>query len=241
MKLRSALLPTLCIGLVALTLTSATAQQRSRGGFGSRGGTSLVTVAANENVQKDLGTSADTAGKLRELRDDYFAAVQKENQNAGISFQGIQNMSREEREKMTAKMAEVGRKLNDEFNPKVKALVSDDQYKRLQQIQLQSNLRNSDPSALTAADVAAELKLTDDQKTKLNDLNSEFGGRLRELFTGGGGGGNQEAFAKLREERTTKTLEILTADQKTALEKLKGPEFDVSQLGFGGRGRRGKN
>jgi hypothetical protein len=237
---------TLSLGvtLVLLTAFGASAQQRGqrgRGGFGFGGATSLVSIAANENVQKDLGLSADASGKLRELRDDYFAAVQKENQNAGINFQGFQDMSREEREKMMAKMAEVSRKLNDEFNPKVKALVSDGQYKRLQQIQLQSNLRNAGPSALTAPEVASELQITDDQKSKLSDLNADFARRQRELFTGGGGGGNQEAFTKLREERTAKTMEVLTADQKSTLEKLKGPEFDVSQLGFGGRGRRGNN
>jgi hypothetical protein len=244
MKLRSTLFLTLTVSLVLVASGISSAQQRGqrgRGGFGflGGGGTSLITIAANENVQKDLGLSADTSGKLRELRDDYFAAVQKENQNAGINFQGFQNMSREERDKLTAKITEVSRKLNDEFNPKVKALVTDDQYMRLQQIQLQSNLRNRGPGALTYSQVASELKLTDDQKKRLDDLQTEFDRKQRELFSGGGQ--DREAFAKLRDERTAKTMEVLTADQKTTLEKLKGPDFDVSQLGFGGRGRRGNN
>jgi Spy/CpxP family protein refolding chaperone len=223
----------LTLALTTLALSPVTAQQRSRVNFGG-GGTGL-TIAANENVQKDLGLSSDVSGKLRELREDYSAAVRKEYETAGISFQGFQNMSREERDKMAAKMGEVNRKLDEEFNPKVKALLSADQYKRLQQIQLQSNLRYGGPGALTYSEVAAELKLTDDQKKKLGELNGEYrrqSGDARE----------QEARAKLREEFTAKTNELLTADQKAALEKLKGPEFDVSQLGFGGRGgRRGKN
>ena len=225
-----------------LVAGTASAQQRGRGGFTfGGGGGSLVTIAASESVQKDLGLSADTSSKIRELRDDYGAALRKEYETANISFEGFQNMSREEREKLTAKMAEVNRKLSDEFNPKVKALVSADQYKRLEQIQLQSNLRFGGPGALTYSNVASELKLTDDQKKKLEELNTDYTRRQRELFTGGGGG-NNEARTKLREEFTTKTNELLTADQKSTLEKLKGPEFDVSQLGFGGRGgRRGKN
>src|SRR5262245_18589339 len=135
-------------------------------------------------------------------------------------------------------MAEIGNNLNDEFNPKLKAIISADQYKRLAQIQLQSNLRNIGPGALTTGETAAELKLTDDQKQRLNALGAEFAQRQRDLFTGGGF--DQAAMAKLRDERTAKTMELLSAEQKETLNNLKGSEFDVSQLGFGFGGRRGK-
>jgi len=199
------------------------------GGFGN----SLVMLAAVEAVQKDLGLSADTASKLTSLRDDLNAARQKEYQTAGINPQDFQNMSAEQRQKMT----QIGTKLNDEFNPKLKGIVSADQYKRLQQISLQSGLRNQGPTALLVPEVASELKLTDDQRQKLNALNMEFTQKQRDLFTGGGF--DQAAFTKLRDERTAKTMDVLTGEQKETLNKLKGSEFDVSQLGFGG-GRRGK-
>jgi hypothetical protein len=221
------------IGLMmALGLASEALAQRGRGGFGGFGPTNAATIAANESVQKELGLSGDIVGKLTALRDDYRAAAQKEYQNAGIDFQNLNAESRQ-------KMVEVGNKLNSEFDPKVTDLVGADAYKRLQQIQLQYNVRNAGPGALTAADVASELKLTDDQKKKLNELNTEFGRRQRELFTGGGGGGNQEAFTKLREERTEKTMAVLTAEQKDKLKSLQGSTFDVSQIssGFGRRGK----
>ena len=47
-------------------------------------------------------------------------------------------------------------------------------------------------------------------------------------------------MTKAREETTTKLMDVLTADQKTKLENMKGPKFDVSVLrgpGGGGRGR----
>lgn len=241
MKLRQLAICILALASIALTLSTATAQQRGRGGFfgfGGGGGTSLVTTAASEAVQKDIGLSGDVASKLRELRDDYLAAVRKEYETGGVSFQGFQDMSREDREKMQAKVAEINRKLAEEFNPKLKSLVAADQYKRIQQIQLQSNLRFGGPGALTYAEVASELKLSDDQKSKLNELSGEFGRRSRDL----GFDASTESRAKLREEFTAKTNELLNAEQKSALEKLKGPEFDVSQLNFGGRGgRRGNN
>ena len=226
----------------ATMVGTASAQQKGKGrgfgggfGFGG-GGNSLVTLAAVEAVQKELGVSGDVAGKLTSLRDDLTAARQKELQSAGINPQDFQSITAEQRQKMVA----IGNKLNDEFNPKLKALVSADQVKRLQQIQLQSALRNQGPPALTAPEVAAELKLTDDQRKKLEEVNTEFMQKQRDLF-GGGGGGGPEAFNKLRDERTSKTMDVLTADQKTKLESLKGSAFDVSQLGFGGGGRRGKN
>jgi hypothetical protein len=237
----------LVIGLfmVAVAAGPAIGQQKGRGGFGGGfpgfggAGNQLTALAANEAVQKDLGISGDVSGKLTSLRDDASAARQKEFQMAGIRIQDFQNMSRDERQKLTEKMIEVDRKLSDEFNPKLKQIISADQFKRLEQIQLQYNLRYRGSGALTYANVASELNLTDDQKKKLNDLQTEYDAKQRELFTGGGGGGNQEAFGKLREERTNKTMDLLTAEQKTKLESLKGPAFDVSQIGLG-TGRRGK-
>jgi ABC-type phosphate/phosphonate transport system substrate-binding protein len=223
---------------------SASAQQRGRGGFGFGGGNAanLVTLAGTEAVQKDLGLSGDSASKLTALRDDYRAASQKEYQAADINFQGFQNLSNEERQKVQQKMAAVNTKLSDEFNPKVKALLSADQVKRLEQIQLQVNLRFQGPAALATGDLASQLNLTGEQKEKLMSLGQEYGAKQRELFSGGNV--DQEAMAKLRQERTDKTMAVLTAEQKEKLKSLEGSSFDVSQvnLGFGGRGgRRGQN
>jgi hypothetical protein len=230
--------------MVAALAVSGEAQQRGRGGFGFGGQTaSLVTIASNEAVQKDLGLSSDVASKLTALRDDYRAAVQKEYQDAGINFQNFQNQSNEERQRNAQKMAEINRKLTDEFNPKVKALLSADQLKRLAQIQLQANLRNLGPAALTTAatpEVAAALSLTNEQKEKLNAVRDEFAAKQRELFTGGNV--DRQAMDKLRAERKTKAREILTAEQQQKLDELKGSEFDVAQINlFGFGGRRGKN
>jgi hypothetical protein len=232
----------LCLAVIATTLIASHALGQAKkgrgggiGGFG--GGDSLASLATREPVQKDLGVSGDLATKLASLRDDFIAAQQKEYQSAGISFQNFQNMSAEERQKMRDKIVDATKKLNEEFIPKIKALVSADQYKRLQQIHLQSNLRFRGPGALTYADVASELKLSDEQKMKLDALQTEYDAKQRELFTGGAF--DPAASAKLADERTSKTLELLTAEQKEKLNSLKGPAFDVSQIPPGG-GRRGK-
>lgn len=198
----------------------------------------MLTLATNEAVQKELGIGADLAAKLASLRDDYRAAIQKEYQTAGIDFQSFQNLSADERQKVTAKMTEINTKLNEEFTPQLAKLLSADQMGRLKQIQIQAQ----GATALTTnPEVAQALNLSEEQRRKLNDLQAEFARRQRDLFTSGD---PQERFAKLRElnrERDAKLLEVLTDEQKQKFTALKGDPFDVSQLGFGGRGRRGNN
>jgi hypothetical protein len=220
--------------LLTLLVATASAQPRGRGGRG--GFDSLPALAGHEAVQKDLGISGDLAGKLAALRDDIVAAQQKEYQVAGVSQQAFQNMSAEQRQKMT----QISTKLNEEFDPKLKAMISADQIKRLNQIRLQFGLANQGPLAITAPEIASELSLTDDQREKLNALNGELAERQREMFRSGF---DPAANAKLREERVAKTTELLSAEQKEKLKTLTGSPFDVGQLGggIGGpAGRKGK-
>lgn len=238
-----------CVALVLAVTTTAMAQaqgQRRGGGFGAFGarGQSLVGLAAQEPVQKDLGLSADLVTKITSLNDDYRAAVTKEGE-ANPFPQGIRDLPEAER---TAKMAEYAKKqteitakLNGEFTPKLQAIVGADGVKRLKQIQIQSQ----GAAALANADVVSELKLTDEQKKKVADLVTEYATKVQGAFTPGGGGNFQEAAAKIREinkERDEKAVAILTDEQKTKFTALKGQAFDVSTLrtGFGG-GRRGNN
>jgi hypothetical protein len=224
---------TVAMGLVVI---SASAQQKGGRGFGFGGGgafVNLVTLAAQEAVQKDLGVSGDTVGKLTSLRDDYVAAQRKEYESAGINPQDFQNLSAEQRQKMNS----IATKLGEEFNPKVKELLSADQFKRLKQIQIQAQ----GSAAFNSPEVASELKLTDDQKKQLTELQAEYGRKIQGLR---GGGGGQEVFAKMGElntERDGKAIGLLNAEQKEKLAALKGSPFDIRQLGFGGRGKRGKN
>jgi len=242
MKVSKLVVFSVAVVAVATVVGIASAQQgKGRGGgfFGGAAGGNLTVLAASEAVQKDLGLSGDVVGKLTSLRDDFFAASQKENQNAGIRPQDFQNLSADERRAATEKMAAIGAKLNEEFTPKLKELLSADQFKRLKQIQIQA--MGAGP-ALASKEVASELGLSDEQTKKIGEVNAEALGKQRELS-----GDFQERFAKIRElntERDNKAVELLTADQKTKFTALKGSAFDTTQLGFGGRGgfggRKGK-
>jgi hypothetical protein len=89
-----------------------------------------------------------------------------------------------------------------------------------------------------AKDVAADLKLSEEQTKKLDDLDKKMSDKRREAFSGGGG--DREAMAeKMRElnEETNKELTaVLNADQMKRLKQLqlqstlKGPGGLVGAL-----------
>src|SRR5262249_42972578 len=101
--------------------------------------------------------------------------------------------------------------------------------KRLRQIHLQYRLNLSGPTGLLDPDVAADLKLTDDQRQALQALRGEF---MRNLFPRGGSN-DREAVEKNKQNQelvTTKAIDALTKEQKETLDKLKGNAFDFSNF-----------
>lgn len=235
---RSLLVVGLCAAAIGISAASAQEQKggRGRGGFTfSRGTGSLVSLANNEAVQKELALGEEEKSKLTKLSEEYRAAAQKEMSAAGIDFQGLRDLPDDQRRTKMAefgtKSQEVTRKLTEQFNPKVKEALSAEQLTRLKQIQIQS----MGSAALNDPEIAKELAITEEQKKKLADVSAEYRKKQSELF---GNDNAQDRFAKLRElreEQDTKTTEVLTAEQKEKLAKLKGKEFDVAQL-RGGRG-----
>lgn len=81
-------------------------------------------------------------------------------------------------------------------------------------------------------DVKNDLKLTDDQKTKLLDLQDKTGSQMRELFQNGGAGGDREkmqADMKVIMDNANKEANtILTPDQQTRLKQI-----GIQLAGFG--------
>ncbi len=227
---------TLFVAVAGLTMFAdlASAQQqgqgRGRGMFG-RGG--IVSLAGNEAVQKELGIEADAKEKLASIGQAYGDEVREQMQTAGAA--GLQNATDEERQKIMAKMQEITQKLSAKYAPKLKESLKPDQFTRLQQISWQA----SGAMAFSDPELAKALDLSKEQQEKINAVSQEFQQKLRSLFTGGGGG--QEAFAKMREinqERDKKAEEILSKEQQDKLKELKGKPFDLAQLQPGGPGGR---
>ena len=77
-------------------------------------------------------------------------------------------------------------------------------------------------------EVQTALKLTDDQKTKVDEINDELRDDRRELFQGGGGGGDFRACARngeTEQEAAAKLAEVLDAGQQ---KRLMGIQIQVN-------------
>jgi hypothetical protein len=215
---------------------------RSRGGMfmgGSGGAPTLLDTAGMllraEEVQKELELLDDQKAKLKAVSDEVREEMQKQGEK-------LRDLSQEER---SAKFAELRKDFSAKITAKLNEVLLPHQMERVKQLAVQ----RLGPMALGDPDVQQKLKITDEQKEKMQAVRESITNSARELF------GNRESlqnldenarrkrfeemrekFGKLRSEAEGKALEILTADQKDTLEKMKGKKFDFPEnMGFGGR------
>jgi hypothetical protein len=192
------------LGLGLVLTTPAFAQRGFGGGFGGAG---LLT---NEGVQKELKLDEDQIAKAREAS----AAIREKFSG---DFQNIQGLSQDERRELMAKVnAETRKSLADILKP--------EQQKRFDQIQLQ--VRGVD--AFSTEDVQTKLKLTSEQKDKLQSLVEDARQQSMEAFQSAGDD-RQGAMTKvqgIRRDAMTKASALLTPDQKKTWEELTGAPFE---------------
>ena len=231
------LLWSLGLSLLAVALVASPVLGQQGRGFGRfTRNQSLISLAGNEAVQKELGIA--DAAKVTALAEEYRDALRQELSSSGVDFQGLRDLPQAEQ---AAKLRELGqkteaatKKLNESLEPKLKEALTADQLKRLGEIRIQAN----GIASLLDAAVVKELGISDEQQKKITAIRDEGDRARRELD-----GNNDEARAKAREltEQTlAKSIDVLDAGQKEKFTALKGKPFDVSQIGFG-RGRRGNN
>jgi Spy/CpxP family protein refolding chaperone len=197
----------LAFGALALMAAPAWAQGQGRGGFGMGGGAMLLT---NKSVQKELKVTDEQAPKI----EAFAAETRTKNQER---FQGFQDLTPEERQsKMREAQAELHKGLDGILKP--------EQVKRFKQIEIQVAGAN----AYGQPHVQEALKLTDEQKTKIREINQETMEATRSAFQDAGDD-RQAAMAKvteLRKEAGTKAAALLTEDQKKSWKDLAGEPFD---------------
>ena len=188
---------------------SVEAQQRGRGAMGFGPGGDVLMLLSQEAVQTELKLTDAQKTAAREAGDELRSL-----------FGDMRDQSQEERR---AARGKVEGKIK-ELRAKVEGTLDAAQKDRLKQLSLQ---RRGAFGALQDPEVATALKLTDEQKKKVETLAEESRpGRGQ----GGGGGGDRaamrERFAAMQKERNEKALAILTAEQKAELEKMQGPKFE---------------
>ena len=217
------------------------------GGFGGRGGPGggFGTPSIGQAVFGLL--RVDQVKEEVELMPDQEEAIEKimeqgRGQRPDFNFQEASEDERraffekmqKEREERSAKMAE-----------QLEEVLLPDQYDRVREIAIQL----MDVQALMIDEVAEDLKLSDTQQSELEDLQTsireDMRAKMQEIFQGGGGDRDamRAKFAELREENNKKYMEVLTSEQRSDFDKMKGEKFDMPEGAgramFGGGGRGG--
>jgi hypothetical protein len=223
------------LALLALLVASPLlAQQRGRGfgggGFGGGFGITKAQLLANENVQKELDLV-----DIQKEEIDQIVEESRAGRRGGRG--GFQDLSPEE----IQKMVEERQARNREIDKKIDAVLVGPQRSRLNEIYIQA----LGTGAFSVPEIAKELGISEELQTKMNDTRMEaFQAAFQGGGFGGGGGGTArggfEQFAKIREESDKKVVALLSDDQKAKFEKMKGKKvnFDLTTIGFGGRGGR---
>jgi hypothetical protein len=130
-----------------------------------------------------------------------------------------------------------------EANAKLADILLPHQVKRLNEIYVQQ----AGTAALQDEEIAKLLGISDAQKAKLAEVSQQnresIGAAMREMFQGGGGGGDRDAnrakMEELRKNGEAKVMALLSADQQKKFEEMKGKVFAMPEGRGGGPGGRG--
>ena len=216
------------VAVAILSITSIASAQPGRGGRGGGffggGQSSGLELINDENVRKELDLVDDQVSKLREIQgragEEMRAAFE------GFDFQGLRDLSEEERDAKFAPIRAKMEKVNADIQKDIDQVLLPQQRQRLKEIVVQSQIRRQGTSgALTSGTLATELNITDEQKEKLRAKQEEVEQEL------------QKEMEQLRLEARDKILSVLTAEQRAKLNSLMGSPVQFQQFGgFGGQG-----
>src|SRR5262249_37630555 len=124
----------------------------------------------------------------------------------------LRDLSNEERQKLL-------RTVGEESQKAIAGVLDEKQMKRFKQIGWQASGAN----ALNDPDVQKTLKLSDEQKKKLQDIIADSTRKMREAFQGGGG---REKIQEIRKETQDKANGVLTDEQKKSWKEMQGAPFE---------------
>lgn len=226
--------------MVVLMVLTASAQQRGArgrglgfGGRGMRGPASTrngIMLLRDPKVREELGTTDDQNAEIDGILDEIQASR--------LDRRGLQDLSGEERGKRFVEMQKKNEAANKRAEAAIAKVLDEKQQGRLNQLQLQLEGTN----ALLRADVAKQLDLSEEQETKMQEIQAKAmreGGVAFENFQQQSDEERQETFTKMQEREKKKAadiLAVLTEDQQTKWAEIQGEKFDFPRQGPSGPG-----
>jgi hypothetical protein len=215
-----------------VALIAAPALGQGRPGGGGFGPPSNAQLLQNKSVQEEMKLDKDTITKIT----DALKKVQ-DDESLKDARQTVRDRQASQEDRAAAR-----KKISDAENKAVSGILKADQEKRLGQIRhFVMGL-----SIFTNEETSKELKLTDDQKEKIKEINDNFVKDRQEIFGGGGGkpgkpdpeklAENMKKVQTLQKEAMAAATKTLKADQKTTLKEMVGESFDYKpEFNFGGK------
>lgn len=219
------------IGAMAVLVAMAVCQLASAqpgggrggpGGFGGGGFGGAGGLLRDDKVKAELNLVPDQEKKIEALSESMRDKVRE-------AFRNFQDLSEDERR---AKFEEFRTSSQKEYD----AILLPQQRERLKQLMLQQSQQFSRSPGGINDTLAKELNITDAQKEALTKKAEEVRAELT------------KKQAKLQEEARVEILSVLTAEQRSKLDKLMGTKFEFSPpqfgqggpVGQGGQGNRGR-
>ncbi|MFN3689387.1 MAG: hypothetical protein ACK4UU_00505 [Fimbriimonadales bacterium] len=187
-------------------------------GFGRMMGAGMAGMLLQRpDVQRELNLTEQQKNQIRQMQENQRTAMQE-----------LRTLPPEQRRQ---KMQEL-REKNDPTS-----VLNETQKKRLREIELQA----MGAFALLQPDVADQLKLTQEQRSKLQGIVMQSMQQVREQFQSGGFGQGQGAqqMQQLREQMEKQMLEVLTPAQRQQWQQMQGKpfQFEGGRPAFFGGGR----
>jgi len=201
--------------VLSLTFVLTTTSLAQPGGQGRRGGRGPGAMSSNplwmlrdEQIRKELEIVDDQQTQLDAITERVRNEMRKR-------FEGMRDLSQEERRAKWAEMQEEMREQGAKIAEEVEQVLLPHQRDRLKQIGLQMRMQRQGTSgALLDSRTAEALGLTEAQKEELTKLRGELETEMR------------EKIEKIREEAKEKLLGVLTSEQRKKLEGLTGEKFE---------------
>lgn len=235
-----------------------TGRQGGRGFGGGWGGGMMrgpqidrATLLRSNKIRQELKVEEAQAATI----DAALMAYREERaSNPRPDRDAFEKMTEEERTAYMEKSRKEREELSNKTDEILAALLDEAQVKRLDQIVVQGRLMMSAVSTLKADDMKQKLSITEEQAAKLDDAEKAAGAEMQKMFeemraTGGGEGaggpgGNFEGMRtkmeEMRKKNTFAVMALLTDDQKTTLDGLKGDAFEMDMRSLMGGGRGGE-
>lgn len=209
----------LVVFVAALALASTALAQRGQGGMRMMGGqdSAGLNLLQRKDVQTDLGITDDQKSKLETAQTNMRDKAREMFQSGGGGG---------DREAMMANL----KKLTEEMTKEVSGILTKEQMTRLKEI----NVQVSGNGIILNPDIQKELGLTDDQKSKIKDLQAKQMEAMQALRQKMQDGEIDQEDMQAARTKNQKALneelgKILTDANKAKLKEMGGKEFKADK------------